>query len=79
MSNVTRRVKATPPPSGWVNRTYRLAGDTVESIDSLALELGVNQSDLVSFLLEVATSQLENGTFKVPIVTHEVHSVDHHY
>ena len=79
MSNVSRRTKAPPPLSGWINRTYRLAGETVESIDSLAGELGVNQSDLVSYLLEMALVQVETGRLTVPIVTREVHSVKHNY
>jgi len=79
MSHFTRNPRTHTPPGGWVTRTYRLSRYTVAAIDDLAQKLGVNQSDLVSFLLEKALVPYTTGKENVPIVTREVHAVQHDY
>jgi hypothetical protein len=78
MSQFTQHAK-TAPPGGWLNRTYQLPAQVVKTIDRLAGELGVGQSDLVSYLLETVLSQYENGQIKVPLATRMVASVVHKY
>lgn len=67
------------PPGGFVTRTYQIGAGTVRSIDQLAYNLNVCQSDLVSYLLESAIKQVENGQLNIPTVNLDVRTINHAY
>ena len=78
MSQFTRHAKMLPP-GGLLVRTYRLPAKVVQVIDTIAGELGVGQSDLIAYLLEMVLEQYEKGQIKVPLTTRTIASVIHKY